>query len=405
MAFANPFWLWGLTALSIPLAIHLLSRKEGKVISVGSLRHLKDANTQKFKSLRLNEVFLLILRCLLIILLVLFLSGLQLKSTTNQTWVIVEESLKGNRMAKSIIDSLTAQGYELHYYSEGQGESEFHAQSYWSLVEQLESKAISEAVVLSTSRAEFFKGIRNELPSSVTWITVPGSFEDFPVAATRKSKDSVTITYGSMHNSNTHYQTIISGITPNQSWFQTKTDSIHIDDPDTITISLFSAPDFLYDKQIVLAVLKAIQSNVPEKFIIGESSVDSVDMMIWLSNSPPQAKSEKLIYFKNSPIDRLFEQQSFSQWQLSKRLNEDIALNENLVIELAKIILPRHAQWKIANAKDQRVMPEEMMWSKPSGESDTGLQNASFILVDKYLIALIILVLIIERIVAFRRNQ
>src|SRR6478735_8889858 len=94
MAFANPIWLWGFSALSIPLAIHLLSRKEGKVIAMGSLRHLKDANTQQFKSLRLNEIVLLLLRSLIIILLVLFLSGLQIHKTSKQKWVLVENELR-----------------------------------------------------------------------------------------------------------------------------------------------------------------------------------------------------------------------------------------------------------------------------------------------------------------------
>ena len=69
MALANSFWLWGLSALSVPLIIHLLSRREGKVIRMGSLRYLQDSNTQQFKSLRLNEIILFILRCLLIIIL------------------------------------------------------------------------------------------------------------------------------------------------------------------------------------------------------------------------------------------------------------------------------------------------------------------------------------------------
>src|SRR5690242_6992747 len=114
MAFANPIWLWGFSALSIPLAIHLLSRKEGKVIAMASLRHLKDANTQQFKSLKLNEILLLILRSLIIILVVLFLSGLQIQKASDQKWVVIENSLQENAQTKSLVDSLTTQGFEAH---------------------------------------------------------------------------------------------------------------------------------------------------------------------------------------------------------------------------------------------------------------------------------------------------
>ncbi|MBP9924506.1 MAG: BatA domain-containing protein, partial [Cyclobacteriaceae bacterium] len=68
--FAQPIFLWALTALAIPIGIHLLSRKEGKVVKMGSLRHLRETSTQQFKGIKLNELLLLALRCLLIILFV-----------------------------------------------------------------------------------------------------------------------------------------------------------------------------------------------------------------------------------------------------------------------------------------------------------------------------------------------
>ena len=40
---------------AVPVAIHLLSRKEGKVIKVGSLRHLRETTTRQFRSLKPNE--------------------------------------------------------------------------------------------------------------------------------------------------------------------------------------------------------------------------------------------------------------------------------------------------------------------------------------------------------------
>jgi hypothetical protein len=47
--FAQPIFLWALTALAVPIGIHLLSRKEGKVVKMGSLRHLRETSTQQFK--------------------------------------------------------------------------------------------------------------------------------------------------------------------------------------------------------------------------------------------------------------------------------------------------------------------------------------------------------------------
>src|SRR6187549_1844600 len=96
MQFLNPTWLWGLTGLLIPLAIHLLSRKEGKVIRVGSIRHLEETSTRQFKSIKLNEFVLLILRSLLILFIVLFLAGLLWPDSDsgNKHWLLVEKGLE-----------------------------------------------------------------------------------------------------------------------------------------------------------------------------------------------------------------------------------------------------------------------------------------------------------------------
>ena len=64
MQSAQPIMLWALAGLSIPIAIHLLSRKEGKVIYLGSLRHLRETSTQQFRGIKLNEILLLVLRSL-----------------------------------------------------------------------------------------------------------------------------------------------------------------------------------------------------------------------------------------------------------------------------------------------------------------------------------------------------
>jgi hypothetical protein len=77
--FAQPIFLWALTALAVPIGIHLLSRKEGKVVKMGSLRHLRETSTKQFKGIKLNELLLLALRCLLIILFVSLLAGLSME--------------------------------------------------------------------------------------------------------------------------------------------------------------------------------------------------------------------------------------------------------------------------------------------------------------------------------------
>src|SRR5437879_5409579 len=119
MMLANPMFLWSLLGLSVPIGIHLLSRKEGKIIRIGSIRHIEETSTQQFKGIRLNELLLLFLRCLMIIIFSLFLSGLQCSSSRQEKWVIVENGLETTPSIKTILDSLKKEGYEQHQLADG----------------------------------------------------------------------------------------------------------------------------------------------------------------------------------------------------------------------------------------------------------------------------------------------
>ena len=74
MAFLQPYMLWGLLALSIPIIIHFWYQKKGKTISWAASQWLIDKTSLQHRGLRLDELPLLLIRCLLIILFVLLLS-------------------------------------------------------------------------------------------------------------------------------------------------------------------------------------------------------------------------------------------------------------------------------------------------------------------------------------------
>src|ERR1700712_798811 len=94
--FLHPAFLWGLSAIAIPVAIHLLSLKEGKVILIGSLRHFTGSPAKNSKSIRLNELLLLTLRILIIIWLVALLAGIYLTArfTSPKKWLLIEKGIE-----------------------------------------------------------------------------------------------------------------------------------------------------------------------------------------------------------------------------------------------------------------------------------------------------------------------
>jgi len=74
MAFLQPYWLWGMLAVAIPVAIHFWYQKRGKILEWAAMRWLGEQITLQNRGLRLNEVLLMLLRCLLVLLLALILS-------------------------------------------------------------------------------------------------------------------------------------------------------------------------------------------------------------------------------------------------------------------------------------------------------------------------------------------
>lgn len=74
MAFLQPYMLWGMLAVAIPVAIHFWYQKRGKTIEWAAMRWLGEQTTLQHRGMRLNEVWLMILRCLVVLLLALVLS-------------------------------------------------------------------------------------------------------------------------------------------------------------------------------------------------------------------------------------------------------------------------------------------------------------------------------------------
>jgi len=74
MAFLQPYMLWGMLAAAVPVAIHFWYQKKGKTIEWAAMRWLGEQTTLQHRGLRLHEVLLMTLRCLVVLLLALVLS-------------------------------------------------------------------------------------------------------------------------------------------------------------------------------------------------------------------------------------------------------------------------------------------------------------------------------------------
>ncbi|MFQ6114106.1 MAG: BatA domain-containing protein [bacterium] len=85
LTFLNSVVLIGLTAISIPILIHLFTRKKIKTVNFSSLKFLKELQQQKIRRLKFRQILLFILRTLLILTLVLAFARPALKTTESST--------------------------------------------------------------------------------------------------------------------------------------------------------------------------------------------------------------------------------------------------------------------------------------------------------------------------------
>jgi len=403
---SNPLYLFALMGLIIPIAIHLLSRKEGKIIKLGSIRHVLETSTQQFKGIKLNEIVLLMLRCAMLIVFALLLSGLQCSNQRINKWVMIEKGLEQLPNLPSILDSLEKDGYSLHLLAKGFADLKDSSGrnseiNYWQLVEELKQKNLSEAIVFSKNNIENFKGIRPALPANVRWISQPLPSLDFPLKAIHHGRDSAFLLMGHTNIDKTYFST--KKITTNAS-------PIAVTAQDTIKIVLVSDADYDYDHKIVTAALLAIEKFTTTKILLTEADPSnavssSTDWCVWLSaKKPEEINAKNIIRIDPQMSSDLIVQTKLNHWAITKRLNQEIALHNNLTMQLAILLLPEKNLEQKINRYDRRMVSDSLAWSHFGGakEIQASIQHEP---ANRNLIILLLVLLIVERILAYKRNQ
>ena len=74
MSFLNPILLGGLAAVSVPIIIHLLNRRKFRKVVWAAMKFLQNAVEQNQRRMRIEDMILLVLRCLLLALLAVALA-------------------------------------------------------------------------------------------------------------------------------------------------------------------------------------------------------------------------------------------------------------------------------------------------------------------------------------------
>jgi hypothetical protein len=397
ISFSHPSMLWALTALAIPWAIHLLSRKEGKVIRIGSIRHIQETSTRQFKGIRLNEILLLALRSLIVIMSVLLLAGLQWSRPGNQDWVLAEPGLEHSSMIKEALDSLQKQGYELHsltpgFPTETTGDTT-QILSYAELLHDLQARPLRNVVVFSYNKVLSSPGSAQVLPPHVRWIGVPAPATEFILTQVQHTPDTIATRIGYSSADQTRFNSQLQpGVVQKA------------DIPPTITVALLYEAGYRYDATIIRTALATLEQSLPVTFVIKEKSSDNetYDWCIALGTPDGLAKSAGILRLAEHTNQPLLKQAGPNVWELTKRLNPETAIHDNLIIQLAGLMIPAKRWQTIAQQNDRRMMPDQILWAPAQGgDSIQNIEKPATL----YLWLILIALLIAERMVAYQRNQ
>lgn len=401
MSLANPVYLWSLLGLAIPIAIHLLSRKEGRVIKLGSIRHVQETSTQQFRGIKLNEILLLTLRCLLIAMLALGISGFYF-SHENGQWILLEPGVEKNKNIQAAIDSLEEQGYESRWLAQAfptignSPDSSFS--NYWFAIRQLEKHNLKDAIIFTFTKAEKFKGRQQSISDNIKVVPVEPETKRFVLEAVQ-ADDSVSMRVGISNSMSTVFQnqTVIS-----------VDDSVRIISHRENKILIVRDKSHEKEVQILIAAVHAIDKITPHQFLVSEKSkdqfttTDNPNWVFWLTNETAPIVKSKLLKWNPTFTHNLIEQSGKNEWSLTQHLNEEVAIERNLTLSLATLLTSDSAIQNTSSSNDQRMLPESMAWTSGAKKSSSAAVAQPFSLP---LYGLFSLLLLIERYLSYRKNQ
>lgn len=431
MIFLNPTYFWALLGLAVPLAIHLWSMKEGRTIRVGSIRLLRESDPKKTSSFRLNEIWLLLLRMLVLSLLVLILAEphLERSSKNSPLTYLVEPSLLSYEEVQLILDTLPADvsikllQSEFPDFEKENLQPDYSVPNYWQLVKEMKALPTDSIIVFTNAFISGIKGNRPQLQKNVTWIVLdPGGANREVVQAISKG-DEVELTWIESDHKLLKFEKENFSKQSEQLNFSPGKDSISVSSGgeaiqvkikpvDSLSILIVKNAIFEQEVKYIMASYAAIEDYLGQpvdvEVVKEEDFINSEDYMtvVWLSELPAPKISAKIVIFEEDNLANqlISEGNSAKEFHLTSRLNSENTVEEDLPERLLKLLdLNKQLDEKLPQY-DRRVMNlDEFQPISTAGISSERL--SATIDIANYLWVLLLILLLLERGVSYYRKQ
>ncbi len=345
MFFLNPSFLWALAGLSVPLAIHLWSKKKGKHIKVGSIKFLKEVDTKKSKSIALNEIALLLIRMGFISVLVCIISEPRINDKTSNTAItyLIEPSLMNVSKVKNLGDSLSEsadvrllqEGFP-EYTTEAFDVESLDRNGYWQYAQALQDLRTDSLVVFTKAQYKAVKGKRPSFAKPINWVYLDVEEEiRKPVAMLRKEDEIEKISVWSNANQFQYFKDEVRGD------FELK-DSIPFFEISRLQVQMYAEDEFQAEEKFLKATFQALSKYLKHPIEVRNVKVDDSlnlspsQVLIWLSKEPTPSTKAKILQFKQDPLaNSLIESgKDENKFYITERLNSENIVEMHLAEQL-----------------------------------------------------------------------
>lgn len=303
----QPIWLFATAAVAIPLIIHLWNDRQGRTFPVGSVAFLEKRSRRKARSPRLTEWLLLLLRCLLLLVLALLLSGPFRKSRPQATskigWILLGDTALASGQYRTMIDSLVKAGYGRYELPRIQGAAGATgvmdsgaaeaAVSWWASFLAMDRRAPAGVpfYVFTDGRSVHFQGRRPSTDRKVNWYCSgdPDTMVKSRITgAWRSGPDSITVATLGSRSTGSSYRYHSEPDGGRRSVPMDGQASVAVDTT-TLRIAIYADNKYINDGRYVAAGIQALQQFTRRNIRI--SIYDSMqaphpDWLFWLSARP-----------------------------------------------------------------------------------------------------------------------
>ncbi|SHK37960.1 N-terminal double-transmembrane domain-containing protein [Maribacter aquivivus] len=432
MSFAQPSYLWALLGLLVPIAIHLWSKKEAKTIKIGSVQLLSESKSRQSSSIQLNEWWLLLLRMAIISLITLVMAKPQWQSKVNNsklTYIVEPEFAKNEKFMARFNDLQADQEIRLLQSGlpinniEYTNSEDFRSADYWSLASEMDALQTDSIIVFSNGYAKGLKGARPETNHDINWIVLDSTqIVEMPLLAYQKEKNIILFTANNspvaskIATKNIElgdvYQLTSNGDSLQVLSSNSNSTKIPLIQQPALEVSLIYADSLSADKRYITAALAALSTYLNREIKV-ESSLDNEvlknkesDLTIWLSTKPALVSARKKLVFKNDTISNalIIKGEDENTFYITERITTENAVSGRLTENLLSILDVNKEVKELQAKADIRSVTEADLKTNFIENKASKTHKASWSL-NPYLWVVLLVLLIVERFVAYKRTQ